>query len=47
LDQEEFREKVSMYSAEDAQRAEEAVSQLLEMIRRREHPFDTIERFQG
>ncbi len=42
LDQEEFQEKAeSLYSPEDAHRAEEAVTQLLEMAHRREHPFDT------
>ena len=40
LDREEFEEKRSAFSGEDARRAEEAVGQLLEMARRREHPFD-------
>ncbi len=40
LDQEEFQEKKqSIYSPEDARQAEEAVTQLLEMARRGEHPF--------
>ncbi|MHB0869027.1 MAG: DUF402 domain-containing protein [Chloroflexota bacterium] len=43
LDQEEFQEKRlgGLYSPEDARKAEEAVVQLLEMARRREHPFES------
>ncbi len=42
LDEDEFEEKRrSIYSAEDAQKAREAVDQLLEMAQRGVHPFDT------
>jgi len=43
LDREEFEEKRAIYTPEDARRAEEAVAQLLEMVRRREPPFDTVQ----
>ena len=42
LDENEFNEKrEGVYSPEDARLAREAVQQLLEMARRREHPFDS------
>ncbi|MGE5618319.1 MAG: DUF402 domain-containing protein [Sphingomonadaceae bacterium] len=42
LDQEEFQanRQGGLYSAEDAERAEKAVEQLLDMVRRGEHPFN-------
>lgn len=43
LDEEEFRaKKETIYSPEDARQAEESLAQLLEMVRRREHPFDGV-----
>lgn len=43
LDQDEFDEnREKIYTPEDAREAEEAVTQLLEMVRRREHPFDGL-----
>jgi uncharacterized protein len=43
LDREEFNQnREAVYTPEDARRAEEAVEQLLEMVRRREHPFDGL-----
>ncbi len=42
LDEDEFKEKrESIYSAEDARLAQEAVGQLLEMAQRRQHPFES------
>ena len=44
LDEEEFRQKAAtIYSAEDARLSEQAIPQLLEMVRRRERPFDTLD----
>lgn len=41
LDEDEFGElKQSKYSPDDALQAQQAVAQLLEMAKRREHPFD-------
>ncbi len=42
LDEEEFEEKRhSIYSPEDAGKAKGAVDQLLDMVRRRAHPFES------
>ena len=48
LDQEEFRQKAdTLYSPEDARLSEQAIPQLLEMVRRRERPFDTLDAVSG
>jgi protein associated with RNAse G/E len=45
LDEDEFEEKAqAIYSVEDAARAKDAVTHLLEMVNRRVHPFDGTER---
>ena len=43
LDQDEFNEnRKEMYSPDDAREAEKAVTQLLELVRRRGHPFERM-----
>jgi uncharacterized protein len=43
LDEDEFREKAeAIYSPEDEAKAREAVTELLEMVRHRRHPFDEV-----